>query len=81
MEEGSNEGHESLSDAAAEQRRASRIELSENEGQKLMRLLDDALVTPLEDEVVKIDRTDLSPGDEFQPGELQGAVEGEERLI
>ena len=52
MDEGSNEGHESPSDAAAEKRRASRIELSENEGQKLMRLLDDALVTPLEDEVV-----------------------------
>ena len=52
MDEGSNEGHESLSDAAAEKRRASRIELSENEGQKLMRLLDDALVTPLEDEAV-----------------------------
>ena len=33
MDDGSNEGHESLSDAAAEKRRASRIELSENEGE------------------------------------------------
>ena len=41
-----------------EKRRASRIELSENEGQKLMRLLDDALVAPLEETTIENDQTD-----------------------